>query len=107
MKHFYNFVLKKSGVNIVLLLLIVGFFIAQIPDFQLDASSDSLVLEGDENLRYYQSIKKDYGSDDYLIISYQVKGNLLDPAQLEHLASFKKDLTAIDQVKSVTTILDV
>jgi hypothetical protein len=34
------------------LLLFVGFFIAQIPNFQLDASSDSLVLEGDNNLRY-------------------------------------------------------
>lgn len=107
MKSFYNFVLKKSGDSLVLLLLIAGFFIAQIPDFQLDASSDSLVLEGDDNLRYYQSIKKDYGSDDFLVISYQVKGNLLDPAQLKHLASFRKDLQAIDQIKSVTTILDV
>ena len=107
MKHFYDLVLKKSGDSIVLLLLVAGFFIAQIPDFQLDASSDSLVLEGDNNLRYYQSIKKDYGSDDYLVISYQVEDNLLDPAQIKHLANFRKDLKAIDQVKSVTTILDV
>ena len=65
MEHFYNFILKKSSSSAVLLLLVAGFFIAQIPDFQLDASSDSLVLEGDDNLRYYQSIKKDYGSDDF------------------------------------------
>ncbi|CAC9437547.1 Exporter protein, RND family [uncultured Gammaproteobacteria bacterium] len=107
MKHFYNSVLNKSGNSIVLLLLIVGFFIAQIPNFQLDASSDSLVLEGDSNLRYYQSIKKNYGSDDYLVISYQVKDKLLAPAQLRHLANFRQDLQAISQVKSVTTILDV
>jgi predicted RND superfamily exporter protein len=107
MEHFYNFILKKSISSAVLLLLVAGFFIAQIPDFQLDASSDSLVLEGDDNLRYYQSIKKDYGSDDFLVISYQVEGNLLDPAQLKHLANFRKDLQAIDEVKSVTTILDV
>ncbi|WP_225879680.1 efflux RND transporter permease subunit [Abyssogena phaseoliformis symbiont] len=87
--------------------LVAVFFIAQIPDFQLDASSDSLVLEGDENLRYYQSIKKNYGSDDYLVISYQVEDNLLAPAQLNHLKKFRQDLTAINQVKSVTTILDV
>ena len=107
MEHFYNFILKKSSSSAALLLLVAGFFIAQIPDFQLDASSDSLVLEGDDNLRYYQSIKKDYGSDDFLVISYQVEGNLLDPAQLKHLANFRKDLQAIDEVKSVTTILDV
>ena len=58
MKRFYNFILEKSGDSIVLLMIVAGFFIAQIPNFQLDASSDSLVLEGDRNLRYYESIKK-------------------------------------------------
>ncbi len=104
---FFNFVLKKSSLGLTLLLIIAGFFIYQIPNFQLDASSDSLVLEGDENLRYYQSIKKNYGSDDFLVISYQVKNNLLDPKQIEHLTRFRQDLRKIDQVKSVTTILDV
>ena len=107
MKFFYNAVIKKPALSIILLLSAVAFFIAQIPNFQLDASSDSLVLEGDNNLRYYQSIKKNYGSDDYLVISYQVEGNLLAPTQLQHLASLKKDLQDIGQVKSVTTILDV
>lgn len=99
--------LKKSIDSVVLLLVVLGFFIAQIPNFQLDASSDSLVLEGDNNLRYYESIKKNYGSDNYLVISYQVKDSLLAPEQLEHLAHFRKDLQAIEQVKSVTTILNV
>jgi predicted RND superfamily exporter protein len=104
---FFDFILKKALLGLTLLLLITVFFIAQIPDFQLDASSDSLVLEGDENLRYYQSIKKNYGSDDYLVISYQVEGNLTAPEQLNHLRKFRQDLTKINQVKSVTTILDV
>ncbi len=99
--------LKKSGDSIVLLFLVLGFFIAQIPNFQLDASSDSLVLESDKSLQYYNNIKKNYGSDDYLVISYQVEKDLLAPEQLEHLARFRKDLQAIDQIKAVTTILDV
>jgi predicted RND superfamily exporter protein len=107
MKHLYNSVLNKSGISIVLLLLIIGFFIVQIPNFQLDASSDSLVLEGDNNLHYYQNVKKNYGSDDYLVISYQVKDNLLAQEQINHLTNFRQDLQAIEQVKSVTTILDV
>jgi hypothetical protein len=49
MNLFFNFVLKKSLLGLTLLLVIAGFFISQIPNFQLDASSDSLVLEGDEN----------------------------------------------------------
>ncbi len=104
---FFNFVLKKSILGLTLLLIIAGFFVSQIPNFQLDASSDSLVLEGDENLAFYQRVKKNYGSDDYLIISYQVTGNLLDPIQLDHLTRFKTALNTIEQVKSVTSILDV
>ncbi|ALE52301.1 membrane protein [Candidatus Thioglobus autotrophicus] len=107
MNMFFNFVLKKSILGITLLLIIAGFFVSQIPNFQLDASSDSLVLEGDENLAFYQRVKKNYGSDDYLVISYQVKNDLLDPKQLTHLSKLKQDLVAIEQVKSVTSILDV
>ncbi len=107
MNVFFNFVLKKSALGLTLLIVIAGFFIAQIPDFQLDASSDSLVLEGDENLAFYQGIKKNYGSDDYLVISYQVTGDLLDPQQLAHLANLKRDLAKITQIKSITSILDV
>ena len=107
MNMFFNFVLKKSILGITLLLIIAGFFVSQIPNFQLDASSDSLVLEGDENLAFYQRVKKNYGSDDYLVISYQVKDDLLDPQQLDHLSRFKQALKTIQQVKSVTSILDV
>jgi len=107
MNIFFNFVLKKSILGLILLLITTGFFITQIPNFQLDASSDSLVLEGDENLAFYQRVKKNYGSDDYLVISYQVKDDLLDPQQLDHLSRFKQALKTIQQVKSVTSILDV
>lgn len=96
-----------ATVLLFLLLIIVVFFITQIPNFQLDASSDSLMLEDDSNLRYYQSVKKNYSSDDYLVISYQVQDNLLALKQLKHLESLKKDLQTIEKVKSVTTILDV
>ncbi|SMM99149.1 Probable integral membrane protein [uncultured Candidatus Thioglobus sp.] len=107
MNNFFNFLLEKSSYVLVLLVLVVGFFITQIPNFQLDASSDSLVLEGDDNLRYYQSIQKNYGTDNFLIVSYQVKDDLLAPDQLKHLARLKADLQAIGEVKSTLTILDV
>jgi predicted RND superfamily exporter protein len=107
MNIFFNFVLNKPKLGIALLLIITGFFVAQIPNFQLDASSDSLVLEGDESLAFYQRVKKNYGSDDYLVISYQVEGDLLAPKQIEHLQALKKSLAKIDAIASITSILDV
>ncbi len=107
MNVFLDFILKRSALVLVAFLMVAAFFIMQIPKFQLDASSDSLVLENDKNLLYYQAVKKNYGSDDYLVISYQVEDNLLAVDQLEHLKKLKNALQNIDQVKSVTTILDV
>ncbi len=102
-----DLIMSKPKQGITLLCLVLVFFVAQIPNFQLDASSDSLVLEGDKNLRFYQSIKKDFGTDDSLIISYQIQSNLLDEDNLTHLRSFRDELRSVSGIQSVTTILDV
>lgn len=100
-------VLKNSNILIIILSIIVGFFAFQAPGLKMDASSDALVLEGDDNLKFYQEVKRSYGTDDYLILSYQVDGMLLSDNQISILKSLKKDLLAVDGVKSITSILDV
>ena len=107
MSSIYRFFVKNPLLILILLISSVGFFLYNIQNFALDASSDSLVLEGDENLSYYNKIRKDYGSDDYLVISYQVSNDLLNPRQLNHLQRLRDELRSLNSVKSVTTILDV
>ena len=102
-----DLIMSKPKQGIALLVFVVVFFIAQIPNFQLDASSDSLVLEGDKSLRIYQSIDKDFGTDDALIVSYQVQNSLLEKDSLSNLKNLRDELRNINEVKSVTTILDV
>jgi predicted RND superfamily exporter protein len=62
-------VLKRPVVALSVVAIVVAFFAYHAPDFRLDASADSLVLENDEALKYYRSIRARYGSDDYLIRS--------------------------------------
>jgi predicted RND superfamily exporter protein len=107
MNFITQFILKKSALTLSILFIVAGFFFSQIPNFQLDASSDSLVLEGDENLRFYQEIQKNYATDAALIVSYQATGDLLAEPQLAHLQKFKNSLLKIEQVASITSILDV
>jgi predicted RND superfamily exporter protein len=78
-----------------------------VNDFKLDASSESLILENDEDFRYYRIIKNTYGSDDFLIITYTPFTNLLSSASLSGLKSLRDELSHVDRVESVTTILDV
>ncbi len=107
MNYIYDFVLKNALLVLGFLLIVFGQLALNITNFQLDASSDSLVLDGDYSHEYYEKIKKAYGSDDFLVISYQPQDDLLDTNQLIHLSSFRDDLLKLEHVKTVTSILDV
>ena len=74
---------------IVLLGIIFGF---QAQNFKLDASADSLVLENDEDLRYYRATNKVYGSDDFLVITYTPFEGLMSESSLNGLRELEKDL---------------
>ncbi len=89
---------------IVLLAIIFGF---QVQNFKLDASADSLVLENDEDLRYYRATNKVYGSDDFLIITYTPFEGLMSESSLNGLRGLTKDLEQLERVKSVISILNV
>ncbi|MDH4318829.1 MAG: RND family transporter, partial [Desulfobulbaceae bacterium] len=78
-----------------------------MPQFKLDASSDSLVLEDDDDLRFYRSIVDRYGSEDVLIITYTPERDIFSKESLADLAALRDELKAIEGVASVTTILDV
>ncbi len=104
----YNkLVFEKPALTLLLLLLITGFFTWFVEDFKLDISADSLVLENDEDLRYYRSIRARYGSDDYLIVTYTPKRELFAEETLDDLRKLYDSLVAIERVKSVISILNV
>ena len=98
---------KHSKKLLAILFIAFIFLLTGLNNFQLDASSDSLVLEGDEDLAYYNNLRKNYTSDDSLIISYQANGNLLDTNNLEFLKSFVNDLKSLQNIKNITSILTV
>lgn len=89
---------------IALITLSVGWF---SQDFALDASADSLILERDEDLRYYRYVRARFGSDDYLIVTYSPQKDLLDADTLRDLRALRDELVALPNVDTVTSILDV
>ncbi|WP_455199582.1 efflux RND transporter permease subunit [Kaarinaea lacus] len=108
LKLFYKkLILDRPVVTLLLTILFIGFLSLFAGNFKLDASSDSLVLENDKDLRYYQSISAKYGSDDFLVITYTPNEGLYDKSTLDDIQNLKSDLEAIKRVKTVTTILDV
>lgn len=94
-------------ITILVILTFLGFFSYNIQYFELDASSDSLLLEDDEDLRYYRNIKARYGDDEFLVVTISPKNDLFDEDTIDLLSNLKKDLSKLDQIESVVSILDV
>lgn len=100
-------VLRRPVFSLLLVLMLVasvGYF---AKDFRLDASADSLVLENDQDLKYYRSISAKYGSDDFLVISYTPKQDLFAAETLTDLRKLRNSLLQIERVETVVSILDV
>jgi predicted RND superfamily exporter protein len=104
----YNrLVLGKPVITLVICCLVVGFFLANISRFELDASADSLLLENDAALKYYRSIREEYGTADSLIVTYSPKIPLFSPESLSDIGQLRDQLREIEQVDAVISLLDV
>ena len=107
-EKYNNLVLNRPIVVIVMLMTIIAILGYKALEFKIDASTETLLLENDKDLRYTRQVAKRYGVSDFLVISYTPKGkDLLDPQNLEHLARLRDDLKGLERVSSVNTILDV
>jgi len=100
-------VIEKPLASLTLVLLVVTGFSYYIPNFKLDASAESLVLENDTSLQYYRAISKAYGSDDFLIITYAPFKDLMSDAVLADLKLLSDELAGLDRVHSIDSILNV
>lgn len=100
-------VIDRPVVALGLVLFPVAFFAFYVPDFKLDASSESIILEHDEALKYYRASREIYGSDDFLIVVYTPHEDLFSPSSLAHLTKLRDELARVDSVESIHSILDV
>ena len=69
--HFYrNIILKNPKAIFVLLIIVILSFSYYSRDFRLDASSETLLIEGDPDLAYLKEVSERYGSKEFLILTY-------------------------------------
>lgn len=108
MGWYARFILGRPFLVLLILIVAVGALGYKAKDFRIDASAETLLLEHDADLRYTREIGKRYGVSDYLLISYTPKsGDLLSDATLNDLSTLRDELSGLERVSSVLTILDV
>lgn len=104
----YQNIVTKHPVPVLLLVFLPClFFLYQTQHFKLDASSDSLLLENDADLRYYNGVLRTFGSDEYLVIAFKPNKDLFSEEVLGRLAEMVAELQAVDNVARVDSVLNV
>ena len=106
--QFYQNLILKNPKSIFVILLVAllsfGYF---SKDFRLDASSETLLIEGDPDLKYLQKISKRYGSKEFLILTYTPNEGMVSKESINNLLSLKYKIQSLKWVHSVITLLDI
>ena len=100
-------VIDFSKITLVFLSIIVGVSFYQAKNFNLDASSDALLLEGDPDLRYLREVNQTYGSKDFLVLTYSPITNFTEKETILNLQLLKSKIEKLTWVNNVVTIIDV
>ena len=104
---YQNTILKNPKSIFILLILILLAFGYHSKDFRLDASSETLLIEGDPDLEYLREINDKYGSKEFLILTYTPDDPMVSNASINNLLSLKYKIQSLNWVHSVITLLDI
>ena len=96
-----------SKFTLALLAILVVFSLYHSKDFNLDASSDALLLEGDKDLKLLREVNERYGSKDFLVLTYSPVSSFTDKETILNLQLLKSKIEKLTWVDSVITIIDV
>ena len=106
-KIYKTLIIDFSKTSIILVCCVLSFFLYHSKDFQLDASSDSLLLESDKDLKYLREVSERYGSKDFLVLTYTPVSSFTDEETIINLQFLKSKIQKLDWVDEVITVIDV
>ena len=84
-------------------LILIG---AGASNFDLDASSETLLLENDPDLKLYRDSAKTYGSTDFLVVTVTPDETIFKKSSIETFKKLIFELSNVDGIESVLSLLD-
>ena len=100
-------VIDFPKITIFLIFVLLSYSLYHAKNFNLDASSDALILEGDEDLKYLRKINERYGSKDFLVLTYSPVSSFEEKETILNLQLLKSKIEKLSWVDSVITVIDV
>ena len=102
-----NNIIEKPKFIFLLLICFFLMFSFNSKNFRLDASSETLLIEDDPDLKYLNEVNQRYGSKEFLILTFTPKEEFTSDNSINNLLSLKYKLQSLDWVHNVITLLDI
>ncbi len=100
-------IIEKPRLIFSVLIFIFLIFGIYSKNFRLDASSETLLIDGDPDLTYLNEVNNRYGSKEFLVLTYTPDDLMTSDSSVNNLLSLKYKIQSLDWVHSVITILDI
>ena len=91
---------RHFSLVVLFIMVLAGLAVSQLDKVRLDASSDSLLLQGDPDLAFFREATDRYESYEFLILTWEPATPLLSDESLEGLAGLVDDLEAVEGVRA-------
>ena len=103
----YKKLMRRPSLLLGVLIGLAIYLASHIPQLQIDASSDTLVLEGDQALEVYRKVYQEYGTSSFLFVTFRPNDDIFSKQVIKQVQHLKQDLEVLAGVGSVVTYLDV
>ena len=91
-----KFVIDYPKLTLFLLAILIGFSFYNAKNFNLDASSDALLLEGDKDLKFLREINERYGSKEFLVLTYSPVSSFKEKETILNLQLLKSKIEKLN-----------
>ena len=105
---FYSdYLLKYPRIFFALILTCMMVMVSFSLRLEIDASAETLLLEGDKDLEFTREIGKRFSTSDFLVLTYTIEDDLLNEKNIENIQKLSENILKLDDVISINSIVNV
>jgi len=107
LKKIFRLIVAFPKITLALFTALALFFGYYSTRLEIDASSQTLLLDNDKDLQIWREVSKRYETPNFLVLAYTPAGDLLAPETIRKIEQMDAAFSKLDFVASVTDITNV
>ena len=106
---YQNYLLKYPKLFFTIVITFMVVMLSFALKLEIDASAETLLLEGDKDLEFTRQIGKRFTAPDFLVVTYSisVEDNLLSDKNIQNIQELSQKLLQLKNVESINSIVNV